>query len=1352
MAKKVLALLLALVMTLSLCPLSAFAETEDTEAVQDAIAEEAPVSEKAEEKAAEEDLGEEALTDEPMLMLAVQETKYLYSTSTNFTQKNLFAAIGGVLTIDDSINDIVLTSGKTTIAVNRTQSSSLSKNKRTLTHNTEYEVTSKAGEPIGTLVFFNTTTSITQNPSLIAVSEPTATDETERKAEITAQILDKLSVLAADSQKIEGAEITLPGLDALNTTTDVWGKTLSIKASFAGIEPYASPATKDIKVQFEDPRQETVLVLNGSTTYEGNLYGLTIMNADELRQFVFEQLVKTEDCTDNLKALSDLLTIEVKSGSSWKELDTANWNVNGTLTVRFTYTGSNKWKPAAAQQTTLKLVDTRVDAGLVFFENPEIRYNFGEGLPLNRNALVRMVFGALVDAENSAHSDLSFSNLTIEYLAHKKASGLSGILDSDKWEELDDDGTTDGYHKFGDWESEQVRLTFNGDENYKPLAKTVEFTLRFIDLRTPFELEAKESPKYNYYPGFHDGKTLDEINCAVVDAIVESSSVKLTSGGKLNDKATVEFKSGKNWKTLDDADFGKNTIETVRISYAGDETYQTYSAEFSVEIFDPRLTAELIADQPVKLIKGSSYELSLNAAITVMGSDGKRIENPAMDYSKSGLGALKDGEQTITVSFKGNDSYKPASAEVTVNVTDPGEDRYVVTLLVEGTDKGTVTLDPSFSLSEGVYGVYAYNGFTVNASPKKGNYTASITVEDQNGKQVAFSGQLNNTLTVDLPTDGSGKITGAYTLTVRFESIDLKLNEGVVLPYYWIRKADGSYNDVFTGMLFNAVYNNESKPELALDDVTIEYRAGLTDLVWEPLDFEKAALEVTMHNFGAKGVDSTEKIRFSTTINGNKVEKTVTVSFADTRKATTMTCGNVTALYSNLNSTIASKVKIVDEDGNAVKPDPSEITFTEVKADLTGAQEVTVTYLGNGDYAPSECTTKVYVLYGFAKLNVGSKIVTYDPDRTIADTNAIVSSMFTVEPADLDYFTLIYGMDGNAVGFVSIDFPKSLQEKMNLLGFIDIYGLLKSWIGEGVDLNGFKDVLLKLTDALATTSGGQSAAEAIGFNPESLSQLLTILENIPSILDMKITLGNAPTNAGLYSVNAICSDLNYAPSVGVGVLTILPASSGVQLEFKDNTVLKKTTVSTLLFKIPLSTVYEVAYEEFVSPRFDSVCGGKLTYNGVEQKNEELTYTYTGIADDLSPTILDSEGKPIKSGTYIQTIKANSNYQVLPITRIIKVLPGDVLITADSKQTVSYDGKAHAVSYKAVYNELGQPDVPAEEMTVTYKQTSSGLLGGLRSLLTKGTTTAPSEAGTYEVTIAYNGNASVKKTVTLTIQK
>ena len=533
--------------------------------------------------------------------------------------------------------------------------------------------------------------------------------------------------------------------------------------------------------------------------------------------------------------------------------------------------------------------------------------------------------------------------------------------------------------------------------------------------------------------------------------------------------------------------------------------------------------------------------------------------------------------------------------------------------------------------------------------------------------------------------------------------------------------------------------------------MTIEYKAGLTNLVWEPLDFEKVALEVTMHNFGAKGIGSTEEIRISATINGNKVEETVTVSFEDTRKATTMTCSDVTALYSNLNSVIASRAKIVDEDGNAVKADPSEIAFSAVKADLTGAQEVTVTYLGNGDYGPSECTIKVYVLYGLAKLNVGSKIVTYDPNRSLADANAIVSSMFTVEPADLDYLTLIYGIDGSAKGFVSIDIPKSLQEKMNILGFIDIYGLLKGWIGDGVDLGGFRDVLLKLANALASSSGGQSAAESIGFNPEVLSQILSILENIPSIMDMKITLGNAPTNAGLYSVNAICTDLNYALSVGVGVLTILPASRGVQLAFRENTVLKKM-ISTLLLKLPISTTYEVAYEEFISPRFDSVCGGKLSYNGVEQKNVELTYTYTGVADDLSPTILDSKGKPTKSGTYIQTISVGSNYQVLPITRVIKVLPGDVEITADSKQTVTYDGKAHAVSSKAVYNELGQPEVPAEEMTVTYKQAASGLLSSILNLFAKGTTTAPSAAGTYEVTIAYNGNASVRKTVTLVIQK
>lgn len=1351
MAKKVLALLLALIMTLSLCPLSAFADEEDAGLITDAATEDVQLPEEAEAKNEEDGQGDEALLSGELLNELYQqeialnepeETKYLYSSSTSLSQKNLYAAIKPILGLEDS-GTVYLNGGK---LKNQTVKSSTILGSVSLQHRVEYSVaTSKDGDPIGWFTFFNTASTISQSVSPIRVTEPATLDEAERRADFTAQILQYLSVSTADGE-LTDAVITLPGLDSLNTTTDVWGKTLSISASFAGLGPYAS-SSKDIKVEFGDPRQETALALKNST-YEGSLYALTLMNVDELRQLVFEYLVDTENCTENVKALSDLLTIEVKSGSRWYALDTANWNVSGTLTIRFTYNGSAEWKPTEAKQADLTLVDTRVDAGLVFFEEPEISYNFSEGLPLNQNALVRLVFNALVDRENSEHTDLSFSNLTIEYLAHKK----TGILDSDKWAMLDDPGTSSGYHKFGDQTTEQVRLTFNGDENYKPLAKTLEFTLTLSDLRTPFALKAKEPCSYNYYPGFHDGKSLDEINSAIVNAIVANSSVQLVSGGKLNDKASVEFKSGKNYVTLDDAAFGKNATETIRISYAGDKTYQEYSGEFTLAIVDPRMEAEIVVGQSFTLIKGSSYEATLNA-IVVKGSDGKTIANPAMDYSKSGLDGLAVGEHTIIVSFKGNDSYKPAEGEVTVKVTDPGEDRYYVTLVIEGTDKGTVKLDPSFSVSEGVYGVYAYNGFTVVASPKKGNYTVSIAVVDQNGKQVASSGLLNNTLTVDPPADNSGKITGTYTVTVTFESIDLKLNDEVVLPYYWIRKADGSYNDVFTGMLFNAVYNNESKPALTLDDVTITFMADLLGLVWKPLDYEKdGLLEIANHNFGTKGIDSTEKVRVSATINGNKVEKTVTVSFEDTRKATTMTCSDVTALYSNLNSVIASRAKIVDEDGNAVKADPSEIAFSAVKADLTGAQEVTVTYLGNGDYCPSECTIKVYVLYGLAKLNVRSKIVTYDPNRSLADANAIVSSMFTVEPADLDYLTLIYGIDSTATGFVSFDIPKSLQEKMNILGFIDIYGLLKSWMGDGVDLDGFRDVLHKLADALESSSGGQSAAESIGFNPEALSQLLSILENIPSIMDMKITLGNAPTNAGLYSVNAICTDLNYALSVGVGTLTILPASSGVQLAFRENTVLKKKMTSTLLLKLPISTTYEVAYEEFISPRFDSVCGGKLSYNGVEQKNVELTYTYTGVADDLSPTILDCKGKPTKSGTYIQTISAGSNYQVLPITRVIKVLPGDVEITADSKQTVTYDGKPHAVSYKAVYNELGQPEVPAEEMTVTYKQASKGLINGLLNAFSKGSTTAPSAAGTYEVTIAYNGNASARKTVTLVIQK
>ena len=255
---------------------------------------------------------------------------------------------------------------------------------------------------------------------------------------------------------------------------------------------------------------------------------------------------------------------------------------------------------------------------------------------------------------------------------------------------------------------------------------------------------------------------------------------------------------------------------------------------------------------------------------------------------------------------------------------------------------------------------------------------------------------------------------------------------------------------------------------------------------------------------------------------------------------------------------------------------------------------------------------------------------------------------------------------------------------------------------------------------------------------------------IPSIINMKITLGNAPTDAGLYVINVVSTDFNYLPTVGIGALTILPISRNIKLSFKDNVILTKTTLNTLLLKIPVGTAYEVSYENFRSARFDEVCGAKLTYNGVEVKDAQFLVTYTGLADDLDPN-LDIFGKPTKSGTYMQTISVVGNYQTLPITRTIRVAPAEVVIEAESEQGFAYDGMPHAVAYKAYFREQTEHLVPTEDMSVNYKQKSTGILGGLIGLVTRGSTTAPSAAGTYEVTISYIGDSATKKTVTLTIE-
>ena len=1015
-------------------------------------------------------------------------------------------------------------------------------------------------------------------------------------------------------------------------------------------------------------------------------------------------------------------------------------------------------------------------------------------------------------------------------------SDLASLITSSFWKPLDNSNINATEHAFGENSTEHVRISYVGDATYQSVSSIFEVHItdpRTVPTLTPKTLEEGEHYVYSYYDGKKNIFAED-----IFDIIVASTTPGMVNpDGSLSDEVTVEYYAlnsesslinlftdgweelGYTAQTGSGHNFGEKSVESIRISYAGTgENYHKYQetsfGPFDLYLEDLRTPTTIVKNDeslgleetPYQMYVGSDIDAALSALLHVVDENGQTV--PASKFvfipPTETLEASEDA-QPITVQYNGDDDYKPAEEiEVWILVSVP-KDIYHVTLNVvnevEG-HNGVVSLIPSYHVAEeagNVYRVEGHNGFTVVANPDKStsrynkytDYTASIVVEnEENGETVSSEERVdrlelsfdNELFAKTTNEDNETVIDGNYTVTVTFKTVDLALKSVPQAPYHKIRLEDGAYNPAFTDMLFKAIYDSKASTpgNLTVDDVKIEYHAGSTSLTWEPLDYKQYDIDILnlTHEFGARGVDSKEEVRVSYTVGGNTFTETTTVTLADLREETVMTCEAVSAMYNKLRDAIISKVKVNGAvTGDKVSFTPEQIAISDVDANLLQVQKVTVEYLGNSDYKPSSCEIDVYVLYGIATLNVSTKFMQYDPERKLADANAVLAGMIKVSPADLDYLAVINGMEPDLTSFVSLSFPRSLQERMKFdlldnalinkflpegvsldmvrelmgdLAVIDFYKLLSDGIGEGIHIKNLSGVLADITSRMNTEIPliNKTIAEMINIDTTAFDQLLSVLNALPLISDATITLGNAPRNAGAYTVTAISTDRNYLPTMGFGLLTITPLSKNVKLAFKETKELTQATTS--LLKIPVLGTYEIPYEAFRSERFEEVCGAVLTYNGAIM-DEELTITYTGLTDALDPVILDSNGKPTRSGTYIQTISASGNYLVLPVTRTIRVLPADVVIEAENL-TVTYDGKAHAINAKVYFKEEGNPTVAPEDVTITYKQKTTSLLSGLKNLVTGATTTAPKEVGTYEVTISYNGASAQKKTVTLTIQE
>lgn len=144
----------------------------------------------------------------------------------------------------------------------------------------------------------------------------------------------------------------------------------------------------------------------------------------------------------------------------------------GSQTIHFAWNGNADYKPLKLDDVKVNMEDHRTASAVVLKSGASITYN------MDAKVMLQAIFENLIDWDASKlpeKSTLTLDDFTIEYYATAEvvAGDLSGDMDSFKdWVSIEGKGVTLGklqllYPQMGAGE-QQIRVTFNGDEAYRP--------------------------------------------------------------------------------------------------------------------------------------------------------------------------------------------------------------------------------------------------------------------------------------------------------------------------------------------------------------------------------------------------------------------------------------------------------------------------------------------------------------------------------------------------------------------------------------------------------------------------------------------------------------------------------------------------------------------------------------------------------------------------------------------------------------------------------------------------------------------------------------------------------------------
>ena len=653
--------------------------------------------------------------------------------------------------------------------------------------------------------------------------------------------------------------------------------------------------------------------------------------------------------------------------------------------------------------------------------------------------------------------------------------------------------------------------------------------------------------------------------------------------------------------------FGTQETETVRVTFNGNEQYTTKLQETATVTFvDSRVESQVNLKEGVSVTYGATEAEILEAVFVSVTSGETVIANPDVTLSISSLNA---GTQTVTVSFAGNDTYKPSSAQVEVTITKAN-----TTIDVESATVHFGTIGDGYNVDNMItVGAADADYVTIAAGIGLGNNAAEdanvvvyvdlpmlvsldslpegiiretaqklldAALKEVNGVEIPL-GQLSSTLNdllgslenledmgVDLNMD-STTIDMVMTALSYIETLDgvgdltivLSMGQGIA-----VRDA-GAY--LVGAVVADANYN----PAFDMNYLVITPDGYKAVLGWKHTDDNGIFLTETLKNIdlGAYVVSVEEgtveeantyvmNLFFGVDTDGNTImtqdqselgvgvyteialltDVGNTMYYAEpiVREFAVVT-GVVDVVFIDENGDVNNdRVFTYDGEGHGMKAYAFERGTTEYKVE-NALGEATVRYLGvatsgtvyNSDKAPSEVGAyTVLATYADAKqITIGAAVgaLAITPaeskldmlDVTLCPDNYTVEDLYTVTPAGLHVFTVIVDKDNN----VNVILPE--------LPGIDAVETFTIPLGDQ------KACMKEVFNKLPAEAKAALIAAYAGSKLDLPAELQAIIDELENVGNVTVN-GALPTELGTYKTYGLTFGRNYGVSTDSGVLTL----------------------------------------------------------------------------------------------------------------------------------------------------------------------------------------------------------------------